>query len=640
MTLDLLHCFKQSDWGSAEPYLWTAFFKIDGDTVVLDLADDGRPGLWLRGPCTFAATSGAHGDLGDASVEEGDDVPIPSALGEVALSLTPIPATERAHFPEGFTIDGRLGLVVALLEQNSVTDAAAAAGRAAFNQALERGINQLIPTLGVANQVVTDADRARLTKQVFDAVHDAIVDHQGFWRNVLSFLDGDEMIGSSVVLADGGTLASNPIQAIEQRLQRRFREQVGWQTVEIVTDDYQLTGELLAGRPGTRFQALRRSQQSGAPLAASAPATLLVSTLGVPNHSAIQNAFYRDGAGHLHELWRNGAAQFGTTDLTAAAGAPAATGAPSAYLDTAAGMQVVVYRGVDGHAHGLYWSTGAVGHDNLTGSIGAPRPTDDPVGFFEPTTATHHVIYRTGNGHLHELWWAGADPVGHGDLTPLVPGGAPLAAGPPSAYLDTTRGTKLVVYRGMDGRIHSLYWTTGPVGHDDLSGFAGTPPAIGGPVPYYTAHSDTHQVTYRSGDSHLYELWWVGVTPVSGWDLTAAAGAPLATSDPAAYYSPTTNTKHVVYLGDDRHLHELSWVPGGGTPAHVDLTVSALARRAAAGRPAAYVVPGFLVGAASHHVVYRSTDNEIRELFWTASPPLVLGPGVAAGSLASPHQPS
>jgi len=38
ISLDQFHCFRMPDTGTAEPYAWTAFFKIDGDTVVTDLA--------------------------------------------------------------------------------------------------------------------------------------------------------------------------------------------------------------------------------------------------------------------------------------------------------------------------------------------------------------------------------------------------------------------------------------------------------------------------------------------------------------------------------------------------------------------------------------------------------------------------
>src|SRR5262249_51856970 len=107
VSLDQLHCFKMSEFGTAEPYVWTAFFKIDGDTVQVDLSDDEEnPGLVLTGTCTFVATQGSHGDLRDRSVAEGDDVPIPAELGEVRLPLTPMRATQRTGLPADFSAPG------------------------------------------------------------------------------------------------------------------------------------------------------------------------------------------------------------------------------------------------------------------------------------------------------------------------------------------------------------------------------------------------------------------------------------------------------------------------------------------------------------------------------------------------------
>ena len=54
-------------------------------------------------------------------------------------------------------------------------------------------------------------------------------------------------------------------------------------------------------------------------------------------------------------------------------------------------------------------------------------------------------------------------------------------------------------------------------------------------------------------------------------------------------------------------------------PAHVDLTVSALAR-SATDKPAAYSVES---NDTRHVVVYRSTDNEIREIRWTTNSVLI-----------------
>jgi hypothetical protein len=168
----------------------------------------------------------------------------------------------------------------------------------------------------------------------------------------------------------------------------------------------------------------------------------------------------------------------------------------------------------------------------------------------------------------------------------------------------------IVAYRSANGHINTLYWTTGAVGHDDLSGFAGTPAAAGEPVGYYTAYNDTHQIVYRAGNGHIYELYWAGSAPVTGWDLMPS-GAPPATGNPSAYYSAGTNTKHVFYRSADGHLHEIWWVPGGGTPAHVDVT-AAYNAPLAADRPAGFTVEG----PNTQHMAYRGNDNHIYEVIW------------------------
>ena len=58
-------------------------------------------------------------------------------------------------------------------------------------------------------------------------------------------------------------------------------------------------------------------------------------------------------------------------------------------------------------------------------------------------------------------------PIGHGDET--VQSSAPPPDGSPAAYFAPTYGLQNVVYRGTDKRLHGLFWTTGRVGHDDLS---------------------------------------------------------------------------------------------------------------------------------------------------------------------------
>jgi len=347
-----------------------------------------------------------------------------------------------------------------------------------------------------------------------------------------------------------------------------------------------------------------RSAQYGAPAAAAPPTACVVPGLGV------HDIAYRDTSGDLHELWRDAQGGTGTTDLTkiAVGGAPTASGTPFFYVDTTRSVLILLYRDANGTVRSLYWSTGEVGADNLSGTADAPKAAGDPVGYYVPDADTHHVIYRTGDGNLHELNWIGVTPVTYGgNITGAI--SAPHAAGDPTAFVGSG-GYNIVVYRSVNGDILSLYWLQGGTGLDELSVVAGTPKAAGDPFGYYTAYNDTIQIVYCAGDGHVFELYAAGNDTITGWDITPT-DAPLATGNLAAYYSAGTNTKHVFYRSADGQLHEIWWMPGGGTPAHVNLT-ERFGAPLAADRPAAFTVEG----PNTQHVAYRGTDNHIYEVIW------------------------
>jgi hypothetical protein len=166
---------------------------------------------------------------------------------------------------------------------------------------------------------------------------------------------------------------------------------------------------------------------------------------------------YRGVDGHLHGLyWGLGAV--GHDDLTLLSGAPAPTGNATAYV-TSAGVQTVVYRGTDGHIHALYWTTGAVSHDDLSenGVSGAPLPIGDVEAYFNAQDSSNHVVYRTSNGHLHELSWT-TGAVAHADLTTVTP--AVPSAGKASGYVFGADRTQHVIYRDQAGHLHDLAWQT------------------------------------------------------------------------------------------------------------------------------------------------------------------------------------
>lgn len=351
-----------------------------------------------------------------------------------------------------------------------------------------------------------------------------------------------------------------------------------------------------------------RTGQYGAPKAASDPTGLWVPASGVQNYG------YRDGSGHLRELWRDASGGTGTTDLTANAGAPKAAGTPFFACRPTTPQVMLLFRDTDGGVRSLWWDSGAVGMDDLSGTAGAPPaldgPAGDPVAWFHEALDTWHVVYAMRNGHLQELFWAGDDPVaGGGDLTASA--GAPPAAGRAAPMVDDS-GTHVVVYRAADGVIHDLYWTASGVGVEDLSGYAGRPPAAYDPAAYWTAHDNGHEVVYVDAVGQVQELWWAGTAPVQGRALTTGISpAYTAVGTPAAYYSPQTGARHAAFRSVHGGLHLLTWTEQDGPVDLLDLT-GQYGLPAAAGDPAVVVVPG----TRRQYLAYRGADGHIYEVTW------------------------
>jgi hypothetical protein len=190
VTYDLtkLHCVEEGDGsGNAEPFMWTVYFKVDGDTVKVN--DD----LKLEGTATVVTKPGNHGDLPD-DVDAGDDVAVPASLGHFATTLRPI----KTPLP-GLTVGGMVGCIAVVMEEDSTPDDAIANGHKALNKALQNELDGLIPTLGIDNEAPTEADIDAVEKALKKAVTDAVAEGVDFW-DVLGGLFGnnqDDMIGTA-----------------------------------------------------------------------------------------------------------------------------------------------------------------------------------------------------------------------------------------------------------------------------------------------------------------------------------------------------------------------------------------------------------------------------------------------------------
>jgi hypothetical protein len=196
VTFDLanIECLDEGDGpGDAEPYLWTVFFKVDGSTASINPQTKK-----LEGASTVVSMPGDHGDLGDAGaeVDAGETVPIPSAVGHFATTLTPIPVK---GFPS-LAAPGVVGCLAVLLEEDSTPDDAIVQGHQALNQALKQAIDSSLPSINLA-QGISQTTLDGIADQVSSAAESAVADHVSFWDGVWGFLsfgnNQDDLIGQA-----------------------------------------------------------------------------------------------------------------------------------------------------------------------------------------------------------------------------------------------------------------------------------------------------------------------------------------------------------------------------------------------------------------------------------------------------------
>lgn len=220
LNLIRLHCFDEADgFGNAEPYLWTVFFKIDGETAVVDA------GFHLQGTATVIGTKGNQRDLPDLSVSSGETVAIPAALGEFKTRLQPIPL--QKPFGKITHTGGVMGLVAVLLEEDKTPNTAVAKGHDALNAGILDALNRLIPTLGILTPEPTPEQIEALKTKVRDAVLDRIRKDTGIVNWLVAGGNQDDLIGSEMFRFSHRQLEEGGVSGIP--FSRRFKEHGDWE---------------------------------------------------------------------------------------------------------------------------------------------------------------------------------------------------------------------------------------------------------------------------------------------------------------------------------------------------------------------------------------------------------------------------
>jgi hypothetical protein len=193
--LDNIRCHDEGDgWGNAEPYLWTVFFKVDGDTLVVN--SDGPAAPFLQGAPTVVGTPGNHGNLGTTDVDEGDTVAVPAIIGEYRTILKPIPLTVPIL---GLSeVGGMIGCIAVLMEEDETPSSAIARGHEALDRNVRDKLAELLGTLSVSKTEPTDEDVAALSDKIGEAVKSAIGDGVSVIDYIFALGNMDDQIGSAV----------------------------------------------------------------------------------------------------------------------------------------------------------------------------------------------------------------------------------------------------------------------------------------------------------------------------------------------------------------------------------------------------------------------------------------------------------
>lgn len=193
--LERIHCFDEGDGpGNAEPYLWTVFFKIDGDTLVVN--SDGPAPPFLQGAPTVVPTPGNHGNLGTSDVDEGDDVAVPAIIGEYRTILKPIPLTVPILGVE--EVGGMIGCIAVLMEEDNTSASAISRGHEALDRNVRDQLAAVLGTLSIAHQEPSEEEIAAMSDQIGDAVKNAIKDGVSVLDWIVAFGNMDDQIGSAV----------------------------------------------------------------------------------------------------------------------------------------------------------------------------------------------------------------------------------------------------------------------------------------------------------------------------------------------------------------------------------------------------------------------------------------------------------
>ena len=175
LNLTRIHCNAESDFGGAEPYLWTVFFFSDFSHVF----GSGGGLVVTHTPNQTATTRGFYPN----GIHAGDDINIPLSMGEFDVTLD--------NGDLGISL---LGCLFVLIDERNMDADAIKAGHVALGTSATNALNDLVAAkIGDDDKTPTSAEVKAMSSYIASSVEAAIKDKLSWW----DYLDQqDRFVGS------------------------------------------------------------------------------------------------------------------------------------------------------------------------------------------------------------------------------------------------------------------------------------------------------------------------------------------------------------------------------------------------------------------------------------------------------------
>lgn len=137
--LNALRCLQPSESSGDDPYLWTFFYQLDGNTV-----HQLGPGQLAIGSVEVVTADLNHGNLGREDVTEGG-IAIPPALGQFSTSLRPMQFVSASG--DEIHVPGVLVAIVLLADEDSSLNSSAQQAHDRLHFAIKTDANTFVNQL-------------------------------------------------------------------------------------------------------------------------------------------------------------------------------------------------------------------------------------------------------------------------------------------------------------------------------------------------------------------------------------------------------------------------------------------------------------------------------------------------------------